>query len=346
MTQQQLDPTRQAVAEEAAKWLLAAPAADAAQRAAFVAWLKSSPLHVEEFLFATATLKELRASTAPDSEEMERVIAEALADGGASNVVALHSTETKSTAEVSRPGRFWRGIRPIAAAAALALVVLLSGLWAYTRSVETQVYATGIGEQRTVRLSDGSVVYLNALSQLQVRYSRKIRQVEMGEGDAIFQVAHEPGRPFRVRVGAATVEAIGTRFSVSRRGEEALVSMFEGEVRVDAENATGPAFTLTAGEQANIVAGQIRRTVDPDPARAVAWRERRLVFRDEPLPRIVEEFGRYSPRRIHLEGNAAREQRVTGTFDADDPEALVLFLEGLDGLSVERAEESFIVRSP
>jgi transmembrane sensor len=79
--------------------------------------------------------------------------------------------------------------------------------------------------------------------------------------------------------------------------------------------------------------------------RAIAWRERRLVFRDDRLERIVDEFARYSPRRIRLEGDAAREQRITGTFDADDPAALVLFLEGMEGLSVERAGVDFIVRS-
>jgi transmembrane sensor len=167
----------------------------------------------------------------------------------------------------------------------------------------------------------------------------------MDEGDAIFSVAHAPGRPFRVRVGAATVEAIGTRFSVSRRGEQASVAMLEGKVRLGAEDVNGPVFTLAAGEEATIVAGQVHRNVEPDLARAVAWRERRLVFRDDPLPRIVEEFGRYSPRRISLEGPAAREQRITGTFDADDPEALILFLESRDELSIERTGEDFVVRS-
>jgi transmembrane sensor len=339
-----LDPTRQAVAEEAAKWLLAAPAADAPQRAAFVAWLKSSPLHVEEFLFATATLKELRAAASPDPREIERVIAEALT-GGTANVVALYPTEPAITEEASGTRGVWRGIRPMAAAAALALIALFGGFWAYTRSVESQVYSTRVGEQRTIRLADGSLISMNALSQLQVRYSRKAREVEIGQGDAIFHVAHQPGRPFRVHVDAVTIEAIGTRFSVSRRGHEATVSMLEGKVRAATENMNAPALTLIAGEQARIVSGHIRRSADADVAQAVAWQERRLVFRDQSLERIVEEFGRYSPRRIDLEGPAAREQRITGTFDADDPEALVLFLESMENLSVERRGENWIVRS-
>jgi transmembrane sensor len=333
---------RRAIGEEAAKWLLEAPAADAAQRAALVAWLKSSPLHIEEFLFATATLKELRGRAQTDSVEVERIIADALASAGASNVVALHPPEPVAT---PRTPRFWNGIRIAMAAAAIALIALVCGLLAYTRMVEVEVYVTGVGEQRTIRLSDGSLVYLNARSQLQVRYSRKLREIELADGEAIFHVAHESDRPFRVQVGVAVVEALGTRFNVSRRGTEATVSVLEGKVRVGADERAGRSLSLTAGQQARIVAGQIIRSSEADVARAVAWRERRLVFRDDRLEHVAEEFGRYSPRHIRLEGHAAREQRITGTFDADDPEALVLFLEGVEGLSVEREGGDFTVRS-
>jgi transmembrane sensor len=345
VTEHRNDSARHAIAEEAARWLLDARSADAAQRAAFVAWLKSSPLHVEEFLFATATLKELQGRAQTDTGEVERIIADALAGAGPSNVVALHPHEPEREARQTRAPRFWSGLRICATAAAIALIALVGGYLAYTRMVDVEVYVTGIGEQRTIRLDDGSLLYLNAHSQLEVRYSRQLREIDLGEGESIFQVAHESGRPFRVRAGTAVVEAVGTRFNVSRRGTEATVSVLEGKVRVGADEAVERALSLAAGQQARIVGGQIIRDSDADVAQAVAWRERRLVFRDDRLEQVAEEFGRYSPRRIRLEGHAARDQRITGTFDADDPEALILFLEGVEGLSVAREGGNFTVRS-
>ncbi len=87
------------------------------------------------------------------------------------------------------------------------------------------------------------------------------------------------------------------------------------------------------------------KSAAPDVAAAVAWRQRRLVFRAERLADIAAEFSRYSPHHIVPADAIARERQVTGTFDADDPGSLVLFLERIDGLQVDRSGDDFVVRA-
>ena len=77
------------------------------------------------------------------------------------------------------------------------------------------------------------------------------------------------------------------------------------------------------------------------------WRidERRLVFRGETLAQVAEEFSRYSRRPVRVEGALARNKRLAGTFNADEPEALMLFLEQYPDLSVTITPAAFLVRA-
>jgi transmembrane sensor len=77
-------------------------------------------------------------------------------------------------------------------------------------------YATKVGEQRQVRLADGSLAALNTDSQLDVAYSTGRRDLTLRQGEAWFQVAHNAARPFEVHVGPVHVRATGTAFSVRR----------------------------------------------------------------------------------------------------------------------------------
>jgi len=367
------DAERRIVGEDAAKWLFELCETGPADRAAFVAWLKESPRHVEEFLFATATISEVRDGAKRDSpdagaadDEVRRLIAQALAKRTDDTVVPLadaHTSGGSPAAQQSRAPAHWGRTRWTLGIAA-SVVALALGVLAVPAllSLYDDRYATAVGEQRSVKLADGSVVYLNARSRIEVDYSEAARDVRLIEGEAIFKVEHDPTRAFRVRTEDALIQALGTQFNVYRKPEGTTVAVLEGTVRVSssepaitldsiaateltaAERPSPAQVNLTAGEQTRIGAGGIiEQPARADLSQVVAWRERRLVFSADRLASIADEFSRYSPRRIRLEDEIARNKRITGTFDADDPESLVLFLEKLDELTVVREGEDFLV---
>lgn len=365
------DAERNIVSEQAAKWLSELPGSSARERAEFVTWLKQSPGHVEEFLFAAAALKTLSQSrpTGDANAQIEAIVAEALA-AKAGNVVPFEQTSRGVPQDASSPPRALtsaaRRTRIALAFAALLGSVAVGLFWSPSLMsfLGRDAIATSVGEQRTIRLADGSVVYLNARSRIHVSYSDAARDVELLEGEAVFKVEQDASRPFRVHSGDAVVQAVGTQFNVYRRAAGTVVSVIEGKVEVrsgdtvtsmqapDTHQSSPPVqgqpvrtLLVAAGEQASIASGgELLKYDEPHVAAAVAWRERRLVFDADRLEDIAAEFARYSPRLIRLEDRAAREKRITGTFEADDPGSLVLFLERLDELTVERDGEHFVVR--
>jgi transmembrane sensor len=124
---------------------------------------------------------------------------------------------------------------PSAAPWALAAVILLtccigalSAYWVYF----AHVYRTGIGEQRIVRLDDGSRISLNSDTQLEVRFSKELRRVILSKGEAYFEVTHDPGRPFVVSAGGHDVTAVGTSFMVRFDSDTTAVTLIEGKVTV------------------------------------------------------------------------------------------------------------------
>jgi transmembrane sensor len=230
------------------------------------------------------------------------------------------------------------------AATLLGVVVL----WVLS-SAASGTYATARGEQRALKLDDGSVIYLNTESRVEVHLSSTERSVRLRAGEALFRVAHDAHRPFRVIADDAVIQAIGTEFNVYRATGGTTVSVVEGVVQImhsaaaaaSPTRAAGPtplvsASQITAGEQARVsAAGAIVKQTHADLQRAVAWRERRLVFRGDTLEDVAREFNRYNTLQIQIEDASVRDRRLTATFDADDPQSLVLFLQKSGDLRVD-----------
>lgn len=118
-----------------------------------------------------------------------------------------------------------------AIAAAVLLTCCIGALSSY-RAFVANVYRTRIGEQRTVRLDDGSRVSLNSDTQLKVKFSKKLRQVILSTGEAYFEVTHNSKRPFIVSAGDHNVTAVGTSFLVRLDSNTTAVTLIEGQVTV------------------------------------------------------------------------------------------------------------------
>lgn len=191
------------------------------------------------------------------------------------------------------------------------------------QSITGPRYETTVGEQRVLRLADGSRLHLDTDSKVRVRMSRGARDIELLRGQAMFDVAHDAGRPFTVTADGASVRALGTRFDVRRLASGAKVTLIEGRVEVrDSAGGAPQIWELHPGEQ--ITTGT--RTAPPrkvDVAAATSWTKGQLVFRDVPLSAAIAELNRYSTQTIELQSNTLGDERVSGVFDSNDTEAFL-----------------------
>ncbi len=187
---------------------------------------------------------------------------------------------------------------------------------------------TARGEQRTLMLEDGTTVYLNTATRLAVRMTAHRRTVRLKAGEALFEVTHDPSRPFLVEGALGTVRVVGTRFDVALDGDRGRmqVVVVEGEVAVTPAAAAAvkaAPLSLTPGEMATIDAAGVRERRVGDPERLISWREGYLVFDGSPLSEVVESINRYLPRPVRIADAGIADLKVTAVVRLEDREAIV-----------------------
>jgi transmembrane sensor len=339
---------RLAIAQQAADWCVAnqSGSLDEAGRRAFMAWLRISPVHVDEYLRMAVISRELQLAAADPQIPLASWLEEARSQA-VDNVASL-------TLPISRRESFWKSLWPrgwLLAVPATALAALLVGVllfWTEARELlgRGRTYETAHGQQHSWQLSDGSTLRLNTDSAVRVRFSRTQRLIEVTRGQALFKVAHEAHRPFHVAVGGADVIAVGTQFEVYSQGSTALVTVIEGSVAVN--NSGAPAtFTgaeppigtlkLRAGQRVRIESGTVAGepwTVDLHQTEA--WLSGQIVFDQRPLGEVADEFNRYATVAIEIDDPTQRNILVSGIVDVKDSESFIAFLRAMNDVTIER----------
>jgi transmembrane sensor len=322
---------------QAAEWVvqLRSPDRPIDCEQSFADWLRESPVHVREYLRAVEVWEGLAHPDVGGGHSRDDLI-EAASD---SNLVEFPTAAPPATSY--RSGFRWRRV---GFALALTVVFVLAYLgWQRTTVIKV---TTGLGEQHSAVLPDHSIVELNTQSEIRVGFTVAERRVELVRGEAFFDVAKDPARPFIVVTDLATARAIGTRFSVYRAQSSTIVTVAEGRVLVRDKQTTtdtqaDPAAPTDAvevipGTQAEAQPGRPVQMRRADVERTFAWRERRLVFAGEPLSTVVEEFNRYNSPPLVISDPRLRGQRISGVFGANDPESLLDFLAKVDHISITR----------
>ena len=130
--------------------------------------------------------------------------------------------------------RFLPGFTGIAGAAMAIAAVLV--VFPFLSSNGVHEYHTMEGEQRNIGLEDGSRINLNSASSIVVKFTREKREINLLRGEGLFDVAHEPNRPFVVIVGDRKIVAIGTTFNIYYKKNEIDITVLEGRVAVVPED--------------------------------------------------------------------------------------------------------------
>ena len=309
-------------------------------------WLAADPARTLLVQSLARTLGRLSFEPAADLD-VESALARVTARLDEPEVVPLRRAEAGR-----RP---WTAANWLRAAAAVALVVTGTLMVRSMRrgappvtTVAALTYTTPVGRADTVELADGSRVVLGPDSRLVVsqNFGTAERGVEL-DGQALFTVKHDASLPFRVRSGQATIEDLGTTFSVrNQEGGEIRVVVTEGSVKLASVNgAAGSGLVLGAGDLGVVApdgtARQIRGVASDDD---VAWTRGRLVFRDATLGEVRTELHRWYGIDLRVEDPALEERHLTATFEGESA-GEVLNVIGLSiGANIEQQGNVAVVR--
>ena len=239
----------------------------------------------------------------------------------------------------------------LATAVAVALVGVLIPLWLARNAVTTSEYATAVGEQRTVTLSDHSTVVLNTGTHLRVEYSRALREVELLQGEALFKATADPARPFRVRAQEGLTTVLGTEFAVRIEGIAVSVAVLSGSVSVvsgaQPDSVTGPAAgsAVIAGQRVSYSVGEaVSPPVAADIGVIRGWQSHRIVFSDVTLATALKEYNRYVTLPIVLGNPELAQRHINGVFVMGDESAFLGALrQGLHLQAVQSPTQTTLV---
>lgn len=329
--------TLETIEQEAATWMAKLDRGNLsdAERHALRQWLSEDPRHCN-------SLKEL-ASIWGDMDEL------------------LNPSYANEKDELENP--FWfSGVRW---AQALTLVCVLS--FAYmgwntfyqAKLEEVAIYSTDVGSQQVQSLSDGSKAYLNTDSIIETEFSDKSRVVRLLHGEAMFDVAHDPERPFVVYVGDREVKAIGTKFIVRLTSENMIVTVTEGQVQLSRRNEVRSPINvetnfrleqevilLSKGQEVEVKGDNtqsVPKAIDDDEMdQRVAWLDGQFLFKDKPLEQVIKEVSRYVPTRIIIDDPELRNVRISGRFEIGDTDALFEAIEVSFDVQVSYIDEKII----
>lgn len=213
--------------------------------------------------------------------------------------------------------------------AASAVAGLATAGWRYAKNVE--LYRTGVGERRIVKLSDGSEVHLNTASTIEVAMKADTRRVHLVKGEALFEVAHDPSRPFLVDAASAQLRAIGTAFNVRIREDVVELTVTQGVVAVTqpgdlGHKPRGP--RIAAGDGAVIRSGAVASTALGGQVlrQRTAWQNGVIELDGETLAQAVEEFNRYRAQPIIIGDARLANIRVGGRFEVNEADKFLTAL--------------------
>jgi transmembrane sensor len=230
------------------------------------------------------------------------------------------------------------------AAAAVTLVVLAAvGMTSWYAAHQGTSYRTEVGQVRSVPLEDGSRIMLDTGSRVEVAVRANERRIDLIHGDAYFEVAKDPMRPFVVSVDRARVVAVGTQFYVERDDDGLIVLVTEGKIRLERPGESPQ--EVAAGSEARLDATELRisHPTDMEVEETLGWRNGYLLFRDTSLVEAVAKFNRYTHKKMLIEDPSIAGIRLGGHFRLDDVQGFLWLLKSGFPINVDERGDRIVL---
>ena len=324
MNDQSIDKVPAKIREQAYHWLADLESGDMTpeQFEAFLAWRDKNPQHAETMQHLQSQWQKTHGMKLEKPESLNPQPLRNGAAGLLSNMKFYWSTLTAQQSLI---------------AASLTFFLLATTVYLTLPPQQPQVYensyTTARAEQKTINLDDGSILHMNALSKIVVAFSEDERNIYLKRGEVLFDVAHNPLRPFTVYASGNRIQAIGTQFNVDMDNKfDVTVTLVEGVIRVvkHVTNSSNLFRILEKpGQQVRLHRGNIRPGGDDDSLQIIAdgsqtlertlsWREGNLVFKGERLDDALSEINRHSNHSIILKDDTLASTPVYAVFETGD----------------------------
>lgn len=244
--------------------------------------------------------------------------------------------------------------------AAVLLIGAFVGLAAYLyqqrtvsekATVAIHSIQTGYGEQKTIRLSDGSKIILAAKSKISYRegWLKQPTQRVSLKGEAFFAIVPQKAKThpkFIVETCDGTAAVWGTQFTVDTYGNRTRVVLQEGDVRVRVANdhSKKAEVMMQPGEMARFSRTKKNITVEKvNPRVYTSWTEQELFFDHTPLSVLTNRIERTYGMQVEVSDPRILQKKLTGSVDFRSLDGLTDAVAKLFDIRIERSGETLII---
>lgn len=231
------------------------------------------------------------------------------------------------------------------AAGIAAVLLLVLGYLAYPALLlRLQAdYLTAAGEQKTITLPDGSLMRLNTASAAALDFADGNRHVRLLAGEAFFDVRSDPAHPFAVTARFSETTVMGTAFAVRSEDDEDVILLERGRVTVSRLADPLDTVELDPGQTVSAGAKSLSQARAAEADTALAWREGRVMFREEAFATALAELDRYYGGAVFIANARLGAKRVSGSYRIDDPETAIRTLAAAAGAAETRLPGNLII---
>jgi transmembrane sensor len=318
-------------AEAAAHWFvrLKDEAASGDDWLAFEQWLHASPAHADAY----DRLEVLSLELDRDRVAIEKAL-DAPAPAG-----ERRRTIARTSGRPSR--RAWLAAGALAACAVLGIGIANR----QQQNAPFETYRTAPGETRMVVLADGTHINLNAGSTIRVSLGRTARRVEMADAEAVFDVTHDPARPFLITAGDRQVRVVGTEFNLRHRLDRVVLTVRRGVVEVRPAMAPEATPTRVRGGQQLVHrdGGGPAVLSAPGPDAAFAWTTGQLIYDQQPLSEVASDLTRRFATPVRLADPALGRTPFSGVLVTDNEADVLRRLEAFMPIRAERTADAIVL---
>jgi len=341
------DHVQKRILKEATDWLilLQEDPQDHALHAQFDEWLNQNPHHGQAWQSIQKTAGLMACIPPQPDSDWQKYLDQSRASRTENALGQQNAIVDASSRFTRKKASRLRKYVLVGAAIAATLVIAVMAPDLITRMQAD--YRTGSGEIETVSLADGSQVVLAPETAIRVKFEAGKRHVTLLNGEAFFEVTHNPDRPFQVRSDAVNVTVLGTGFDVSDNIGSTTVSVAHGLVQVD-NMRVQPAISelLKSGQSARVGwAGGVKRH-DVSKGDIAPWRRNQLIAQDQPLGEVVDQLRRYYSGKIVVTSNELSMHPVTGVYNLHNPVAALRGIARAQNATVREITPWLLVVSP
>jgi transmembrane sensor len=250
-------------------------------------------------------------------------------------------------------------------------VLVLATSFGLNDYLQTESYATALGERKSIDLADGSKITLNTDTQLSVKLTGNRRVINLEKGEVYITVAHELDRPFDVIAGNGRIHDIGTSFNIYSAPNMTQVTVTEGKVQIIPDTKiTGTGWldhvlnrsifwletgntvqnnenhTLVLGEQISYDnQGDTSSPVATNTANIIAWRTGRLIFEMASLETVLNQVQRYHSVKFEYSSENIKHILVSASFEIDNLPKILNTLQAAFPIKTQQLQDGKIMVS-